>query len=43
MGVIKNSLLFLLDMLEKITYQKADTIIGLSPGIVEGVKKGLYK
>ncbi len=44
MGVIKNSLLlFLLDMLEKITYLKADTIIGLSPGIVEGVKKRVSK
>ena len=40
MGVIKNPLiLYLLDILETIAYKSADGLIGLSPGIVEGIKK----
>lgn len=40
MGVIKNPIvLALLSFLEWVTYQTADGIIGLSPGIVEGIHK----
>ena len=39
MGVIENPvLIFLLNSLEKIAYKSADGLIGLSPGIVEGIK-----
>ena len=44
MGVIKNPIiLYLLNILEKISYSQADTLIGLSPGIVDGIKKKLKK
>jgi glycosyltransferase involved in cell wall biosynthesis len=40
MGVIKNPLILgLLSFLEYITYHSADKLIGLSPGISEGIKK----
>ena len=40
MGVIKNRLvLFMLTVLERATYRSAHKIVGLSPGIVEGVIK----
>lgn len=40
MGVIKNPILLgLLRILEKSAYRSADALIGLSPGIVEGIKK----
>ena len=40
MGVIKNPLILkLMDILETVTYKYSDACVGLSPGIVEGVKK----
>ena len=40
MGVIKNPIiLWAMGVLEKVSYAKADACIGLSPGIVEGIKK----
>ena len=40
MGVIKNPLLLIcLDLLETLGYSFADGIVGLSPGIVDGIKK----
>lgn len=40
MGVIKNPLLLIcLDILETLGYRFADGIVGLSPGIVNGIKK----
>ena len=40
MGVIKNSaVLKALDLLEWLSYHSADACIGLSPGIVKGIKK----
>ena len=40
MGVIKNPLvLFSLDILETVIYKSSSACIGLSPGIVEGIKK----
>ena len=40
MGVIKNPvILWLMGVLEKRSYKAADALIGLSPGIVEGVKR----
>lgn len=40
MGVIKNPILLkLMDWLESITYHTAIAIVGLSPGIVKGIKK----
>lgn len=43
MGVIKNPLLlFLMDILERITYKSAHKLIGLSPGICKGIaSKGI--
>lgn len=45
MGVIKNPMiLWLMSMLEWISYHSADRLIGLSPGIVEGIiKRGIDK
>jgi glycosyltransferase involved in cell wall biosynthesis len=40
MGVVKNPLILkAMDMLEWISYHKADACIGLSPGIVEGITR----
>lgn len=40
MGVIKNPVILrMLSFLEWLSYRKADACIGLSPGIVEGIKK----
>ncbi len=40
MGVIKNPfILFLMDILEKVSYYFSNLCIGLSPGIVEGIKR----
>ena len=40
MGVISNPLiLWAMGVLEKVSYAKADACIGLSPGIVEGIRK----
>ena len=40
MGVIRNPILLkLLDWLERAAYRAADSCVGLSPGIVEGIKK----
>jgi glycosyltransferase involved in cell wall biosynthesis len=40
MGAIKNPVILgLMGLLEKISYKSADHLIGLSPGIVEGIKK----
>ena len=39
MGVIKNPLiLFLMSLLESLSYKNADACIGLSPGIITGIK-----
>ncbi len=44
MGVIKNPIIiFFLDILERIAYLSADGVIGLSPGIVEGIKRKTNK
>jgi len=44
MGVIKNKLvLWMLSVLESVSYQKADACIALSPGIAAGIKKRLKK
>ena len=40
MGVIKNPVvLWMMSVLEWISYRSADRLVGLSPGIVEGIKK----
>lgn len=40
MGVIKNPIvLWMMSVLEWISYRSADRLVGLSPGIVEGIKK----
>jgi glycosyltransferase involved in cell wall biosynthesis len=40
MGVIKNPLILkLIDILESVSYKAADACIGLSPGIVAGIKR----
>lgn len=40
MGVIKNPLvIWMMSVLEKAAYKSADALIGLSPGIVSGIKK----
>ena len=42
MGVIKNkTILYLLSLFETIAYRSADQCIGLSPGIVDGIKSKL--
>lgn len=42
MGIIKNPLLLgTMTLLEKMSYRFADVLIGLSPGIVNGIEKGL--
>lgn len=44
MGVIKNRfVLWMLSVLEYFSYNMADACIGLSPGIVEGIKRRLKK
>lgn len=45
MGVIKNPvILFLMSVLEWVSYHSADRLIGLSPGIVDGIlKRGINK
>lgn len=45
MGVIKNPVvLFLMSILEWVSYHSADRLIGLSPGIVDGIlKRGISK
>lgn len=40
MGVIKNPVvLWMMSVLEWVSYRSADRLVGLSPGIVEGIKK----
>lgn len=40
MGVIKNPIvLWMMSVLEWVSYRSADRLVGLSPGIVEGIKK----
>ena len=44
MGVVKNKILLrAMEMLESLSYNKADACIALSPGIEEGIKKRLKK
>jgi glycosyltransferase involved in cell wall biosynthesis len=44
MGVVKNRfVLWLLSILEYLSYSKADACVGLSPGMVEGIRRRLNK
>lgn len=44
MGIIKNRfVLWMMDILESLSYNRADACIALSPGISEGIKKKLKK
>ncbi len=42
MGVVKNSIILsILEALEKLSYYSADSIVGLAPGICDGIQKRL--
>jgi glycosyltransferase involved in cell wall biosynthesis len=44
MGIIKSKvLIWILSTLEYVTYSKADACVGLSPGMVDGIKRRLKK